>query len=85
MCCFFAILASRSWTRCILCCLVQRRRHEDAKKATLRIRFVIVGGGPAGLACSVALRRVGHHVIVLEKRPDLIRVRTTPVPFKLGP
>lgn len=48
------------------------RSHESAKKATLRIRFVIVGGGPAGLACAVALRRVGHHVIVLEKGPDFI-------------
>ncbi|KAH9169576.1 FAD/NAD-P-binding domain-containing protein [Lactarius sanguifluus] len=41
--------------------------HAAAKKATLRIRFVIVGGGAAGLACAVALRRVGHQVIVLEK------------------
>ena len=59
---------------------LQRRSHESAKKATLRIRFVIVGGGPAGLACAVALRRVGHHVIVLEKGPDFIGVRSTPPP-----
>ncbi|KAH9021032.1 FAD/NAD-P-binding domain-containing protein [Lactarius hengduanensis] len=45
----------------------QTRSHAAAKKATLRIRFVIVGGGAAGLACAVALRRVGHQVIVLEK------------------
>jgi choline dehydrogenase-like flavoprotein len=64
--------------------LVQTRSHESAKKATLQIRFVIVGGGPAGLACAVALRRVGHHVIVLEKGPDFIGVRTTPVPFQAG-
>jgi hypothetical protein len=77
--------ASRSGTQYILCCLVQSRSHESAKKATLRIRFVIVGGGPAGLACAVALRRVGHHIIVLEKGPDFVGVRTIPVPFKLAP
>jgi salicylate hydroxylase len=48
------------------------RSHESAKKATLQIRFVIVGGGASGLSCAVALRRVGHHVIVLEKGPDFI-------------
>ncbi|KAL4066712.1 hypothetical protein V8B97DRAFT_2022535 [Scleroderma yunnanense] len=31
------------------------------------IDFVIVGGGITGLACALALRRVGHRVIVLEK------------------
>jgi NADPH-dependent 2,4-dienoyl-CoA reductase/sulfur reductase-like enzyme len=80
VCPFFSLLGSRSGTQSTLSCLVQRRSHESAKKATLRIRFVIVGGGPAGLACAVALRRVGHHVIVLEKGPDFIGVRTTPVP-----
>lgn len=64
--------------------LVQTRSHESAKKATLQIRFVIVGGGPAGLACAVALRRVGHHVTVLEKGPDFIGVRIIPVPFQAG-
>ncbi|RDX40536.1 FAD/NAD(P)-binding domain-containing protein [Lentinus brumalis] len=31
------------------------------------ITFVIVGGGIAGLACALALRRVGHRVTVLER------------------
>jgi hypothetical protein len=48
--------------------------HEDAKKASLKIRFVIVGGGAAGLACAVALRRVGHHVTLLEKEPNFVGV-----------
>jgi hypothetical protein len=82
---FLSFLGSRSRTQYTFYCLVQRRSHESAKKAALRIRFVIVGGGPAGLACAVALRRVGHHVIVLEKGPDFIGVRTTLVPFKLAP
>jgi heterodisulfide reductase subunit A-like polyferredoxin len=76
---------SSAFVQCTSCRLVQRRTHESVKKAALQIRFVIVGGGPAGLACAVALRRVGHHVIVLEKGPDFIGVRTTPVPFKLAP
>lgn len=58
----------------------QTRSHESAKKASLRIRFVIVGGGAAGLSCAVALRRVGHEVIILEKGPNFIGVRTAPVP-----
>ncbi|KAI0750055.1 FAD/NAD-P-binding domain-containing protein [Daedaleopsis nitida] len=33
----------------------------------LPISFVIIGGGIAGLACALALRRVGHRVLVLEK------------------
>ncbi|KAK0207777.1 hypothetical protein IW262DRAFT_1418071, partial [Armillaria fumosa] len=37
------------------------------KKAALPIDFVVVGGGVAGFACAIALRRVGHHVLVLEK------------------
>jgi heterodisulfide reductase subunit A-like polyferredoxin len=63
---------------------IQTRGHDSAKKAALQIRFVIVGGGAAGLSCAVALRRVGHEVIVLEKGPNFIGVRTlfTPaIPF----
>lgn len=39
-------------------------------KAELTINFIVVGGGIAGLACAIALRRVGHHVIVLEQYSD---------------
>ncbi|KAG6867632.1 hypothetical protein C0993_000234 [Termitomyces sp. T159_Od127] len=38
-----------------------------AKQAALKIGFLIVGGDIAGLACAVALRRVGHRVTVLEQ------------------
>ncbi|KAF8071521.1 hypothetical protein FPV67DRAFT_878314 [Lyophyllum atratum] len=38
-----------------------------AEQAKLSVDFLIVGGGVAGLACAVALRRVGHRVTVLEQ------------------
>ncbi|KAH0585628.1 hypothetical protein H2248_008849 [Termitomyces sp. 'cryptogamus'] len=36
------------------------------KRAELQIKFLIVGGGISGLACAVALRRIGHKVVLLE-------------------
>jgi 2-polyprenyl-6-methoxyphenol hydroxylase-like FAD-dependent oxidoreductase len=34
-------------------------------------RVLIVGGGPGGLAAAIALRKVGHDVLVLEQAPRL--------------
>lgn len=39
-------------------------------KVELTIKFLVVGGGIAGLACAIALRRVGHRVVVLEQSSD---------------
>ncbi|KAG1895960.1 uncharacterized protein F5891DRAFT_1056034 [Suillus fuscotomentosus] len=39
-------------------------------KAELTINFLVVGGGIAGLSCAIALRRVGHRVVVLERYSD---------------
>ncbi|KAG6836368.1 hypothetical protein H0H93_008729 [Arthromyces matolae] len=41
--------------------------RPSTKQASLTIDFVIVGGNIAGLACAIALRRVGHRVTVLEE------------------
>ncbi|EJF57123.1 FAD/NAD(P)-binding domain-containing protein [Dichomitus squalens LYAD-421 SS1] len=43
-------------------------------QALLPINFLIIGGGIAGLACALALRRVGHRVTVLE-RTDKVTAR----------
>ncbi|KAF8224334.1 FAD/NAD(P)-binding domain-containing protein [Tricholoma matsutake] len=42
-----------------------------AKQAHLNIDFLIVGGGIAGLASAIALRRVGHRVTVLERNKSI--------------
>ncbi|THH01692.1 hypothetical protein EW026_g1053 [Hermanssonia centrifuga] len=35
------------------------------------VNFVVLGGGLSGLACALALARVGHHVVVLEKDVEI--------------
>ncbi|KDQ52199.1 hypothetical protein JAAARDRAFT_484802 [Jaapia argillacea MUCL 33604] len=42
-------------------------------KAALSIRFVIVGGGMAGLACAYTLSEAGHDVLVLEQSDGKFR------------
>jgi hypothetical protein len=39
----------------------------NPQEASLKIKFVIIGGGIAGLACSFALKNSGHEVVVVEK------------------
>ncbi|KAI0640003.1 FAD/NAD(P)-binding domain-containing protein [Trametes polyzona] len=43
-------------------------RSNPPLQTALPINFIIIGGGIAGLACAIALRRVGHHPVVLEQR-----------------
>ncbi|KAJ7239371.1 hypothetical protein B0H12DRAFT_80060 [Mycena haematopus] len=40
-------------------------------QATLAIDFLIIGAGVSGLACAMALRRVGHRVVVVEREKEI--------------
>ncbi|KAG6915954.1 hypothetical protein DXG01_009176 [Tephrocybe rancida] len=46
--------------------MAYKDEYPPPKQAELQIDFLIVGGGLSGLACAVALRRIGHRVVVLE-------------------
>ena len=39
------------------------------------MKVVIIGAGLGGLACAIACRREGLDVVVLERAPELQRVR----------
>ncbi|KAF8958781.1 hypothetical protein BDZ97DRAFT_1906399 [Flammula alnicola] len=52
----------------------------DAKpqnRAQVCVKFIVVGGGIAGLATASTLRKAGHDVLVLEKGNGKIKVRNT--------
>ncbi|KAJ6539718.1 hypothetical protein B0H19DRAFT_1180275 [Mycena capillaripes] len=44
-------------------------------QAPLSIRFIVVGGSVAGLACAYVLREAGHDVVVLEKTDGKTKTR----------
>ncbi|KAJ7927139.1 hypothetical protein B0H13DRAFT_2312931 [Mycena leptocephala] len=39
----------------------------NSEQASLKIKFIIVGGGLAGLACGYALRVSGHDMVVVDQ------------------
>jgi 2-polyprenyl-6-methoxyphenol hydroxylase-like FAD-dependent oxidoreductase len=47
---------------------------SDRTALTGERRAVVVGAGIGGLACAVALRRVGWRVLVVERAPELTEV-----------
>ncbi|KAJ7122120.1 hypothetical protein C8R44DRAFT_981397 [Mycena epipterygia] len=48
-----------------------------ASQTALAIDFVIIGAGITGLACAIALRRVGHRVLVIEQKENIDVVAAT--------
>ncbi|KAJ7228328.1 hypothetical protein GGX14DRAFT_692402 [Mycena pura] len=40
---------------------------DNLKQAALALKFVVIGGGLAGLACAYALRTSGHEVVIIEQ------------------
>ncbi|KAI6099790.1 hypothetical protein F5141DRAFT_1143611, partial [Pisolithus sp. B1] len=54
-------------------------------KPGVLIDFLIVGGGITGLACALALRRIGHRVIVLERLVEEEISRVCQGSFCCGP
>lgn len=46
----------------------------DKLKAKHALRFLIVGGGTAGLSCAIGLARAGHKVTVFEQTDGTRRV-----------
>jgi glutamate synthase (NADPH/NADH) small chain len=49
--------------------LMARGRQPFTRAAPTGERIAVVGAGAAGLACAHALARLGHEVVVFEKRP----------------
>ncbi|KAF8213935.1 hypothetical protein K438DRAFT_1802563 [Mycena galopus ATCC 62051] len=41
---------------------------SNSPQAALKLRFLIIGGGLAGLACGYALRMSGHETVIIEQR-----------------
>ncbi|KAH0833402.1 hypothetical protein J3R83DRAFT_12508 [Lanmaoa asiatica] len=44
--------------------------HPTYQHAELAIDFLVIGGGLTGTSCALALRRVGHRVVILEQFKD---------------
>ncbi|KAK7034888.1 6-hydroxynicotinate 3-monooxygenase [Favolaschia claudopus] len=46
-------------------------RWAASKQRQLIIDFLIIGAGVSGLSCAIALRRVGHRVVVVEREREI--------------
>ncbi|KAJ7123407.1 hypothetical protein C8R44DRAFT_875608 [Mycena epipterygia] len=47
------------------------------RQTALAIDFIIIGAGMTGLACAIALRRVGHRVLIVEQEENIDVVAAT--------
>ena len=59
---------------------VKPARHT----ASLSVDFLVIGAGIAGLASAIALRRVGHRVLVLERHDSITKARRSHPPSNTG-
>lgn len=57
---------------------------DSQVQAQHTLRFLIVGGGIAGLSCAIALRRAGHVVQVFEQSDGTFRVSARSMVCALG-
>jgi glycine/D-amino acid oxidase-like deaminating enzyme len=55
----------------ILAMLPSPRCQSASTQAALTIDFLIMGAGVSGLACAIALQRVGHRVVIIEREKEI--------------
>jgi salicylate hydroxylase len=55
----------------ILAMLSSPRCQSASTQAALTIDFLIMGAGVSGLACAIALQRVGHRVVIIEREKEI--------------
>ncbi|KAJ7762597.1 hypothetical protein B0H16DRAFT_1311692 [Mycena metata] len=58
----------RCWAYLSTCTLYAQECTQQTK---LSIDFLVIGAGVSGLACAMALRRVGHRVVVIEREKEI--------------